>query len=321
VVRFVRVQLAAATSPFPLLAAFGTITGRERGGAKTRVRGIDLAAGTGAWAIGFQAWEGTWENPAATTKSRRTASSFGFTGREHEGDSGLVYARERWLSSASGLFTAPDPSGMPDGPNRYAYTRSPALRIDPLGLAPEAPWFLRAYGAVFTSARRIADELTAYALAQVANVAIGQVSACEVAAKLVELATIYTQGVSGWHSTALALLFYAYENPFMFKVKGSSGFKYVFKAIPEDDDNVHHAVGTLGGVAMFGEPALIHAVRRDLHQYHYGQNAGSEGELHDIALDYAAYELSAPITFAWNRRDSTSALRLAWEKWCTRCDD
>lgn len=108
-VRFVRVQLAAATSPFPFLAAFGSVTWGERPGAKTRVRGIDLAAGTGAWAIGFQAWEGTRENPAATTNSWWDASSFGFTGREHDLDSELIYARARFGDPATGSWLREDP--------------------------------------------------------------------------------------------------------------------------------------------------------------------------------------------------------------------
>jgi hypothetical protein len=47
-VRSVTVQLAAETSNFPLSAAFGTVTWGERADAKTRVRGINLAAGAGA---------------------------------------------------------------------------------------------------------------------------------------------------------------------------------------------------------------------------------------------------------------------------------
>jgi RHS repeat-associated protein len=128
------VQLAAETSHFPLSAAFGTVTWGERTDAKTRVRGIDLAAGAGAWAIGLQAWEGTREIPAATTKPWWDVCSFGFTGREHD-SSGLVYARARYLQSEAGRWDRPDPLGMADGPNRYVYVSSaPALRTDPTGL-------------------------------------------------------------------------------------------------------------------------------------------------------------------------------------------
>jgi RHS repeat-associated protein len=60
---------------------------------------------------------------------------FGFTGREHELDSGLVYARARYLNPAVGRWDRPDPLGMIDGPARYGYVvNAPTLRVDPTGL-------------------------------------------------------------------------------------------------------------------------------------------------------------------------------------------
>ncbi len=60
---------------------------------------------------------------------------FGFTGREHELDAGLVYARARYLDPSTGLWDSTDPLGMIEGPNRYAYVRAnPARSRDPLGL-------------------------------------------------------------------------------------------------------------------------------------------------------------------------------------------
>jgi hypothetical protein len=44
------VQFAAADRSLPLLAAFEAITWGECADAKTRVRGINLAAAAGAWA-------------------------------------------------------------------------------------------------------------------------------------------------------------------------------------------------------------------------------------------------------------------------------
>ncbi|MFT3917511.1 MAG: RHS repeat-associated core domain-containing protein [Anaeromyxobacteraceae bacterium] len=59
---------------------------------------------------------------------------FGFTGREHEADSGLVYARARYARPASGRWLAPDPLGFVDGPNRYAYVQAnPTIYTDPSG--------------------------------------------------------------------------------------------------------------------------------------------------------------------------------------------
>jgi len=62
--------------------------------------------------VGFQAWEGTRENLTATTNSWWDASSCGFTGREHELDAGLVYARARYLQPGVGRFTGEDPINL-----------------------------------------------------------------------------------------------------------------------------------------------------------------------------------------------------------------
>jgi len=60
---------------------------------------------------------------------------FGFTGREHELESGLVYARARYLSPATGQWTQPDPVGAVAGPNYYSYVRDRATGAnDPTGL-------------------------------------------------------------------------------------------------------------------------------------------------------------------------------------------
>jgi RHS repeat-associated protein len=59
---------------------------------------------------------------------------FGFTGREHD-QSGLVYARQRYLSTIHGQWTQVDPAGMIDGPNRYGYVAgNPTGLSDPMGL-------------------------------------------------------------------------------------------------------------------------------------------------------------------------------------------
>lgn len=70
---------------------------------------------------------------------------FGFTGREHELDSGLVYARARYLNPAAGRWVRADPIGVRDGPNVYAYVHgAPTRYADPSGLnalalGPHAP--------------------------------------------------------------------------------------------------------------------------------------------------------------------------------------
>jgi len=60
---------------------------------------------------------------------------FGFTGREHELDSGLVYARARYLNPGTGRWTVSDPLGFIAGPNFYRYVRNdPVSLADPEGL-------------------------------------------------------------------------------------------------------------------------------------------------------------------------------------------
>jgi RHS repeat-associated protein len=63
------------------------------------------------------------------------------TGKERDAETGLDYFGARYLSSAQGRFTSPDPllnSGRPDNPqswNRYSYVFNNPLRyVDPTGL-------------------------------------------------------------------------------------------------------------------------------------------------------------------------------------------
>ena len=59
---------------------------------------------------------------------------FGFTGREHDADTGLIYARQRYYDPVLGTWLQPDRLGMPDGPNRYQYVMNmPTNRVDHTG--------------------------------------------------------------------------------------------------------------------------------------------------------------------------------------------
>jgi RHS repeat-associated protein len=64
-----------------------------------------------------------------------------FTSKERDAETGLDFFGARYMSSAQGRFTSPDPllnSGRPDDPqswNRYAYVNNNPLRYkDPFGL-------------------------------------------------------------------------------------------------------------------------------------------------------------------------------------------
>jgi len=60
---------------------------------------------------------------------------YGFTGRELENSTGLMFYRARWYDSNQGRFLTEDPSGMSDGANLYHYViNSPLVYRDPLGL-------------------------------------------------------------------------------------------------------------------------------------------------------------------------------------------
>jgi RHS repeat-associated protein len=79
------------------------------------------------------------------------ATNVGFTGRNHDA-TGAMYYRARYYETGVGMWTQPDPLGMPDGPNRYEYVNQmPTKATDPLGLlvelycryadVPGAVWF------------------------------------------------------------------------------------------------------------------------------------------------------------------------------------
>jgi RHS repeat-associated protein len=75
---------------------------------------------------------------------------FGFTGREHDPGSGLVYARDRYLSPAAGRWTQADRLGLAAGPNFFAYANNQSTRFaDPTGQVVPAMVVLAGIGAVY----------------------------------------------------------------------------------------------------------------------------------------------------------------------------
>jgi RHS repeat-associated protein len=60
---------------------------------------------------------------------------FGFTGRERDAATGLLYYRARWYDPQQGRFISEDPAGFAGGLNFYTYvSNNPLSRTDPLGL-------------------------------------------------------------------------------------------------------------------------------------------------------------------------------------------
>lgn len=61
---------------------------------------------------------------------------YGYTGREKDADSGLMFYRARWYDAEQGRFISQDPIGFSGGNNFYGYVGSnPLSKVDPTGLA------------------------------------------------------------------------------------------------------------------------------------------------------------------------------------------
>jgi len=75
---------------------------------------------------------------------------YGFTGREHDADSGLIYFRARAYDPATGMFLQRDPIGFAAGDlNLYAYTwNDPYNWTDPSGLAVSTDFAMLSAGLV-----------------------------------------------------------------------------------------------------------------------------------------------------------------------------
>lgn len=64
---------------------------------------------------------------------------YGFTGRRHESETGLIFYRNRSYHPQIGRFLQPDPLGYVDGPNMYKFAmNSPLNYKDPFGLSAES---------------------------------------------------------------------------------------------------------------------------------------------------------------------------------------
>jgi RHS repeat-associated protein len=63
---------------------------------------------------------------------------YGYTGREADSLTGLIYYRARWYDPQAGRFITEDPVGFAGGMNWYAYVDNNPIRFkDPLGLNPD----------------------------------------------------------------------------------------------------------------------------------------------------------------------------------------
>jgi RHS repeat-associated protein len=87
-------------------------------------------------ASGTEVWSAVWE-PFGALHSVSGSINFDarFPGQWFELESGLHYNWHRHYDPSLDRYTQPDPIGMPDGPNRFAYAHgNPIMNIDPSGL-------------------------------------------------------------------------------------------------------------------------------------------------------------------------------------------
>ncbi|MGA9994773.1 MAG: RHS repeat-associated core domain-containing protein, partial [Pyrinomonadaceae bacterium] len=69
-----------------------------------------------------------------------TRTRYGYTGRERDPDTALLYNRARFYDPQAGRFISEDPLGLAGGLNKYAYLDNrPMLDVDPFGLQRLAP--------------------------------------------------------------------------------------------------------------------------------------------------------------------------------------
>ena len=88
--------------------------------------------------LGRYQWD-AWGNKRSSIET--DANPFGFTGHEHDDETGLVYAKARFYDPELGLFLSEDPVmggvGEPPSLHRYLYAfQNPTVYVDPDGRRP-----------------------------------------------------------------------------------------------------------------------------------------------------------------------------------------
>jgi RHS repeat-associated protein len=63
------------------------------------------------------------------TRTGSATTRFGYTRREHDPDTGLMYYRARWYSPETGRFVSEDPIGFEGGINLYAYVENNPVNL------------------------------------------------------------------------------------------------------------------------------------------------------------------------------------------------
>ncbi|MGW0875341.1 SpvB/TcaC N-terminal domain-containing protein [Streptomyces sp. NPDC002740] len=88
---------------------------------------------------------GTTSYRSADGAARTSLKRYRFTGKERDTETGFTYHGARYYAPWMARWTAPDPTGFPDGPNLYAYARcNPVVLSDPTGRESERQEIYRA---------------------------------------------------------------------------------------------------------------------------------------------------------------------------------
>lgn len=103
---------------------------------------------------------------------------YGFTGREHDDESGVIFFRARHYDPATGMFLQRDPIGFAGGDmNLYAYVwNNPTKWTDPSGLSVDGSMTMgrsaamaRGLGGLFGAIRNLASAISATILLSVSG--------------------------------------------------------------------------------------------------------------------------------------------------------
>jgi RHS repeat-associated protein len=119
------------------------------------------------------------------TSAGSSLTRYGYTGRERDNATGLLYYRARWYDGQQGRFLSEDPAGLATGLNLYTYAaNNPILFNDPFGLSIGTFFEGLAVG-IFEG---IASVLVAYAVLGIISAAAGGTGGAALAVALALLA-------------------------------------------------------------------------------------------------------------------------------------
>ena len=100
------------------------------------IEAVTNSAGDPIWQASYAPFGAvTIKTKTSISQPSTTTFNFRLPGQYEDEETGLYYNDHRYYDPKLGRYLSPDPLGMPDGPNRYAYVRNNPLRyVDASGL-------------------------------------------------------------------------------------------------------------------------------------------------------------------------------------------